>query len=75
LLQNEVVDVLILFAILFLGLAHNPPVSCKRPLVPVATRPIAVVGTPDHCLPLLYSHHAVGVTGLGVPIGLQCLLT
>ena len=74
LLENEVVDVLILFAILFLRLTHDSSVTSKRPLIPITTFPIAVVGTADHTLPLLYSDHAIGISRLAVPIGQQCLL-
>ena len=73
LLENNV-DVLILFAILFLGLPHDSSVSSERPQVPITTRPVSVVGTADHSFPLLYSHHTFGISRFLVPIGLQCLL-
>lgn len=58
LLENEVVDILILFAILFLS--RNASVSSEWPLVPIATRPI--VSTSDHNLPLLHCHDAICIS-------------
>lgn len=73
LLQDQFVDVLILFAIF--SRRWSSSVTSVWPLIPVATRPVAVVCTTHHRLPLLYSHYAIDVPRLLIPVGLQGLLT
>ena len=73
LLENKIVDVLILFAILFLGVSHDPSVSSERALISIATRPI--VCTSHQSLPLLGSHNLVRISWLVVPISKQGLIT